>query len=138
MLFSLLVRPRANRCLQPGRLYHLMHHSHDRKFLSRIGTVRTESPDEAAISRMMQKLEGGFAERYNLRTHHRGAFWSDRYHCTLVDGGACAWNGMKHIDLNRVRAPVVTHSSEWKWKGRFLTGLLPKSSKRSCLTNRQR
>ena len=27
------------------------------------------------------------------------------------------WNCMKYIDLNRVRARVVTHPSEWKWCG---------------------
>ena len=76
-----------------------------------------ESPDETAISRMMQKLEGEFAEGYNLRKHRSGAFWSDRYHCTLVDSGTYAWNCMKYIDLNMVRARVVTHPSEWQWCG---------------------
>ena len=140
--------PRANRYLQPGCLYHLTHRCHDRKFLFRFGTVRTEyrkrlrralqqydvsllaycitsnhthllaeSPDETAISRMMQKLEGEFAEGYNLRKHRSGAFWSDRYHCTLVDSGTYAWNCMKYIDLNMVRARVVTHPSEWQWCG---------------------
>lgn len=140
--------PRANRYLQPGCLYHLTHRCHDRKFLLRFGTVRSEyrkrlrralqqydvsllaycitsnhthllaeSPDETAISRMMQKLEGEFAEWYNFRKHRRGAFWSDRYHCTLVDGATYAWNCMKYIDLNMVRAGVVNHSCEWKWCG---------------------
>jgi putative transposase len=66
---------------------------------------------------MMQKLEGEFAEGYNLRKHRSGAFWSDRYHCTLVDSGTYAWNCMKYIDLNMVRARVVTHPSEWQWCG---------------------
>jgi len=148
VIFSFLAMPRANRYLQAGCLYHLTHRCHDRRFLLRFGTVRTEyrkrlrralrqygvsllaccitsnhthllaeSPDETALSRMMQKLEGEFAEWYNLRQHRSGAFWSDRYHCTLVDGGAYAWNCMKYIDLNMVRARVVTHPSEWKWCG---------------------
>jgi len=76
-----------------------------------------EAPNETALSRMMQKLEGEFAEWYNLRKRRRGAFWSDRYHCTLVDGGDYAWNCMKYIDLNMVRARVVDHPSEWGWCG---------------------
>ena len=76
-----------------------------------------EAPNENAISRMMQKLEGEFAEWYNLRKHRSGAFWSDRYHCTLVDTGSYAWNCMKYIDLNMVRARVVSHPSEWRWCG---------------------
>ena len=76
-----------------------------------------EAPNETALSRMMQKLEGEFAEWYNLRKRRTGAFWSDRYHCTLVDGGDYAWNCMKYIDLNMVRARVVDHPSEWGWCG---------------------
>jgi putative transposase len=76
-----------------------------------------EAPSPGAISRMMQKLEGEFAEWYNGRKRRCGAFWSDRYHCTLVDGGEYAWNCMKYIDLNMVRAGVVRHPSEWRWCG---------------------
>lgn len=76
-----------------------------------------EAPSEKAVSGMMQKLEGEFAEWYNLRKSRRGAFWTDRYHCTLVDGGEYAWNCVKYIDLNMVRAGVVRHPSEWAWCG---------------------
>lgn len=70
-----------------------------------------------AISTMMQKMEGEFAEWYNLRKHRSGAFWGDRYHCTMVEGGAYAWNCMKYIDLNMVRAGVVSHPAKWRWCG---------------------
>jgi putative transposase len=66
-----------------------------------------EAPTPTASSQMMQKLEGEFAEWYNLRQSRSGAFWGDRYHCTLVDGGSHAWNCMKYIDLNTVRTGVV-------------------------------
>jgi len=35
------------------------------------------------ISARMQKLEGEFAEYYNIRKRRSGAFWSGRYHCTI-------------------------------------------------------
>jgi putative transposase len=76
-----------------------------------------EAPVPNTISQMMQKLEGEFAEWYNLRQCRSGAFWGDRYHCTLVDGGSHAWNCMKYIDLNMVRAVVVRHPEEWEWCG---------------------
>jgi putative transposase len=66
---------------------------------------------------MMQKLEGEFAESYNLRKGRSGAFWSDRFHCTMVESGEHAWNCMKYIDLNMVRAGVVAHPEEWRWCG---------------------
>ncbi len=46
-----------------------------------------------------------------------GAFWEARYHCTLVDGGEHAFNCIRCIDLNMVRAGVVGHPLEWRWCG---------------------
>jgi len=77
--------------------------------------VRAEDP--ATISRFMQKLEGEFAEAYNIRKRRSGAFWDGRYTCTMVDEGAYFWNCLKYIDLNMVRAGVVSHPSEWDWCG---------------------
>ena len=56
-----------------------------------------------ALSSMMQKLEGEFAEVYNLRKKRTGAFWNGRYHATMIDSGRYLWNCMKYIDLNMVR-----------------------------------
>ena len=72
---------------------------------------------ECGISRMMQKLEGEFAGFYNWRKDRRGAFWEDRYHCTMIENGEHLWNCIQYIDLNMVRAGVVAHPSEWKWCG---------------------
>ncbi len=76
-----------------------------------------EAPVPRAISRMMQKLEGEFAQWYNGRGGRSGAFWEDRYHCTLVDSGEYAWNCLRYIDMNMVRAGVVSHPSQWRWCG---------------------
>lgn len=70
-----------------------------------------------ALSRLMQKLEGEFAEYYNIRKRRSGAFWSGRYHATLVEGGDHLWNCLKYVDLNMVRAGVVSHPREWEWCG---------------------
>ena len=72
---------------------------------------------EGGISRMMQTLEGDFGIIYNQRKHRSGAFWGDRYHCTMVEEGAHLWNCVQYIDLNMVRAGVVVHPSEWQWCG---------------------
>jgi len=72
---------------------------------------------EGGISGMMQKLGGEFATSYNRRKDRSGAFWEDRYHCTMVEDGEHLWNCIKYIDLNMVRAGVVAHPSEWKWCG---------------------
>ena len=47
--------------------------------------VRSES--ESAVSQWMQQTEGEFAQSYNRRKGRSGAFWGDRYHCTLIEEG---------------------------------------------------
>ena len=67
------------------------------------------------LSQFMQQLEGQFADYYNLRKGRSGAFWGGRFHCTMIDGGDHLWNCLRYIDLNMVRAGVVSHPSEWAW-----------------------
>jgi putative transposase len=69
------------------------------------------------ISRMMQALEGEFAGSFNRRKHRKGAFWEDRYHSTMIEDGEHLWNCIKYVDLNMVRAGVVSHPFEWQWCG---------------------
>ena len=78
--------------------------------------VTTRESDDA-VSCFMQSLEGDFAQYYNLRKKRHGAFWNDRYHATMIDGGKYLWNCLKYIDLNMVRAGVVNHPAEWVWTG---------------------
>lgn len=75
--------------------------------------VRSEETE--AVSRWMQQVEGEFAQAYNRRKHRSGAFWSDRYHCTMVEGGEYLWRCMVYIELNMVRAGVVKHPGQWPW-----------------------
>ena len=65
----------------------------------------------------MQKLEGEFAEYYNMRKHRSGAFWEGRFWCTMIDNQLYLWDCMKYIDLNMVRAGVVNHPADWNWCG---------------------
>jgi len=71
----------------------------------------------ARISAFMRHLEGEFASHYNRRKRRRGAFWSERYHATLIEDGSYFWNCMRYIDLNMVRAGVVHHPAAWQWCG---------------------
>jgi putative transposase len=77
--------------------------------------VVAEKPE--TVSRFMQKLEGEFAEYYNIRKRRGGAFWQGRYWSTMIDNRQYLWDCMKYIDLNMVRAGVVSHPSEWDWCG---------------------
>lgn len=69
------------------------------------------------IADLVQVVHGRFAEAYNRRKGRQGAFWSDRYHATQIDSGAYLMACLRYIDLNMVRAGVVTHPSQWPWTG---------------------
>jgi putative transposase len=76
---------------------------------------RSESPDQ--ISRFMQVVEGEFAQAYNRRKNRSGAFWSDRFHATIIEPGAHLMRCMVYIAMNMRRCGVVGHPREWPWCG---------------------
>jgi putative transposase len=73
------------------------------------------SESATAISQWMQQVEGEFAQAYNRRKGRSGAFWADRYHCTMIEPGGHLSRCMVYIDLNMARAGVVEHPGQWPW-----------------------
>ena len=69
------------------------------------------------ISRSMQLVAGRTAQQYNRRKHRKGAFWEDRYHATAVDTEGYLARCLTYIDLNMVRAGVVSHPALWETGG---------------------
>ena len=69
------------------------------------------------IEKGMQYLQGRMAQRYNMRTGREGAFWSGRYHATLIESGSHLSQCLFYIDYNMMRAREVSHPSEWKHSG---------------------
>ena len=61
----------------------------------------------------MQLITGRTAQEYNQRKKRKGAFWEDRYHATAVDTGYYLSRCMVYIDLNMVRAGVVSSPEDW-------------------------
>jgi putative transposase len=57
------------------------------------------------------------AQEYNRRKRRTGAFWEDRYHSTAIEDGEHLLRCLVYIDLNMVRAGVVSHPSEWPHGG---------------------
>ena len=65
----------------------------------------------------MQLIAGRTGQNYNRRKSRRGAFWEDRYHATAIESGEHLWRCLVYVDLNMVRAGVVSHPTEWRWSG---------------------
>lgn len=69
------------------------------------------------IARSMQLVAGCVGRAYNRRKQRRGAYWEDCYHGTIVDSDRYLARCMSYIDLNMVRAGVVSHPCEWPQSG---------------------
>jgi putative transposase len=73
--------------------------------------VVDSGPD--VIPKSLQLIAGRTAQEFNQRKKRKGAFWEDRYHATAVERNEHLIRCLVYIDLNMVRAGVVSHPSEW-------------------------
>ena len=62
-------------------------------------------------------VAGRTGQEYNVRKNRRGAFWEDRYHATAVESNRYLRQCITYIDMNMVRAGVVTHPQQWEFCG---------------------
>ena len=73
--------------------------------------------DRDVIPNSMQLVAGRTGQEYNLRKNRKGAYWEDRYHATAIESGEHLSRCMAYIDMNMVRAGVVSHPSLWTFCG---------------------
>ena len=78
--------------------------------------VNDDGPSDV-ISKSMQLIAGRTGQEYNQRKHRKGAFWEDRYHATAIEGDDHLFRCMVYIDMNMVRAGIVSHPLEWEFCG---------------------
>jgi len=69
------------------------------------------------IPRSLQLVESATAQSHNVRVERSGAFWDDRYHATAVETHQHLMRCITYIDLNMVRAGVVSNPGEWREGG---------------------
>jgi putative transposase len=73
--------------------------------------VIDNGPD--VIPKSLQLIAGRTAQEFNNRKERKGAFWEDRYHATAVERNEHLIRCLVYLDLNMVRAGVVSHPKEW-------------------------
>lgn len=69
------------------------------------------------IAKAIHLVAGRTAWEYNRRKRRKGAYWEDRYHATAIETEKYLLECMVYMDLNMVRAGVVSHPAEWKFCG---------------------
>lgn len=79
------------------------------------------------LSRFVKEVKERFTRWYNKRHERKGTLWMDRFKSVLVEGrpskagGWSSVNALKvmaaYIDLNPVRAGLVSDPGEYRWSG---------------------
>ncbi len=70
------------------------------------------------ISIFMKELKQRFSSWYNRRKGRRGTLWEERFKSVLVEGDEKALMAIAaYIDLNPVRAGMVSRVEEYRWCG---------------------
>lgn len=70
-----------------------------------------------AIPASMQLIAGRTGQLYNQRKKRKGAYWEERYHATAIESDQHLFKCLIYIDMNMVRAGVVSHPEEWSHSG---------------------
>jgi putative transposase len=68
----------------------------------------------AALSQTLKHTHGRYASYWNTRQSSSGHVWQGRfYSCPLDDSHL--WAGLRYVELNPVRAGMVSAAAEWPW-----------------------
>lgn len=65
------------------------------------------------LSRSMQRLQGGFARRFNRRWRRSGPLWQSRYQARMIDSQEYFEQVIVYIHLNPVRAGLVEDPADY-------------------------
>jgi putative transposase len=67
------------------------------------------------LSEYVREIKVRFARHYNKRHGRRGYFWGDRFKSLIVENGETLVNCLAYIDLNPVRAGLVSRPEDYRW-----------------------
>ena len=74
------------------------------------------TPDaEQSLAETLQMLGRYYVQHYNYSYKRTGTLWEGRYKATLIDSESYLLTCMRYIELNPVRAGIVSHPSEYRW-----------------------
>jgi hypothetical protein len=69
----------------------------------------------SSLSEFVREIKVSFARYYNKRHNRRGYFWGDRFKSVIVDKGETLINCLAYIDLNPLRAGIVSRPEDYRW-----------------------
>jgi putative transposase len=67
------------------------------------------------IAKLIQMLGRYYVQYFNYTYHRSGTLWEGRYKASLIDSEAYALTCYRYIELNPVRAAMVSHPAQYPW-----------------------
>ena len=68
-----------------------------------------------SIGKTLQSLGRRYVQYFNYSYGRTGTLWEGRYRATLIDSERYLLTCMRYIELNPVRAGMVTHPADYPW-----------------------
>ena len=68
-----------------------------------------------SIGKTLQSVGRRYVQHFNRSYRRTGTLWEGRYKATLIDSEHYLLICMRYIELNPVRAKMVTHPNEYPW-----------------------
>lgn len=78
---------------------------------------------ESAVSQMMQSLGRCYVRYYNKTYQRSGTLWEGRFKSCLIESSGYLLQCYRYIELNPVRALMVSDPSEYRWSSYRSNGL---------------
>jgi len=80
--------------------------------------------DSSVVGQLMKRLAGRHTRRINRLKTRTGTAWEGRFKCSLIDTNSYLLACSRYVDLNPVRARLVSRPEEFPWSSfRALAGL---------------
>ena len=68
-----------------------------------------------SISKVLQSVGTRYVQYINCRYERTGTLWEGRYKATLIDSDLYLLACYRYIELNPVRAKLVSHPDDYRW-----------------------
>ena len=82
------------------------------------------TPDtEESIAKTMQSVGKRYVQYFNTTYQRTGTLWEGRYKVTLIDSESYLFTCSRYIELNPVRANMMSHPGEYRWSSYHVNAL---------------
>ena len=90
--------------------------------INHVHLLVTPSSD-MAVSKVMQAVGVRYVQHFNKTYGRTGTLWEGRYRSTLVDAEDYLFACYRYIELNPVRAGLVSHPGDYAWSSHAANAL---------------